>query len=56
MVEKDIKVSQILKVRCFNVSENIYYFMEAINIIEKEKNPILHRYASMNSTKRIKSQ
>ena len=35
MVEKDIKVSQILKVNCLNVSVNKLYFMEAIELIDK---------------------
>ena len=50
MVEKDILVSQILKVSCLNVSANKLYFMKAIELIEKEKNPLLHRYASIEST------
>jgi hypothetical protein len=50
MVEEEIFVSQNLKVTCKNVENDKVKFKEAIHLIDKEKNPILYRYVSMNST------
>ena len=50
MVEEEIFVSQNLKVTCKDVEDDKVEFKEAIHLIDKEKNPILHRYVSMNST------
>jgi hypothetical protein len=51
MVEQDFIVSQKLKITTPYIPYRKQKYMEAINLIDQEKNPILHRYISINSTK-----
>jgi hypothetical protein len=51
MIDENIRVSQSLSVTCFYVSGYKDNFTEAIHLIDETKNPILHRFVSMNSTK-----
>jgi hypothetical protein len=53
MLEKDITVSQKLKVEVSRVSESCTKkdYAEVIPQIEEEKHPILHRYISMKARK-----